>query len=70
MRPDGVHFVVGVVHLLQQDVRSTGGRCGGRGVRLCGRPGHEVWPVVRYEVRGRYPVDVRRQVGRLLRGRR
>lgn len=88
MRPNRVHFVLVVVHFL--DGRPTGSerrrrrwrrrRRGGRRRRRGGRirlgrgPGQKVGPAVRYEVGGRYAVEVRLRlrlsVGRLRRGRR
>lgn len=83
VRPDRVHPVVVVVHVhaggRRRRCRDGGGR--GRGgrrrergrgrVRLRGRPGQEVRPAVRYEIRGRYSVDVARRFGRcVMRSRR
>lgn len=87
IRPNRVHFVLAVVHFL--DGRPTGSerrrrrrrgsrsrrrrRRGGR-IRLGRGPGQKVGPAVRYEVGGRYAVEVRLRlrlrVRRLRRGRR
>lgn len=85
MRPDRIHFVVVIIHFLdgwptggehRRRLRRRGGGGGrrrGRRVRLGRGPGQKVGPAVRYEVGGRYAVDVRQlrlRVRRLRRGRR
>lgn len=64
MRPHRVHLVLVIVFRLS-DIRRRRGhrrrRRGRRHVRLRGRPGHEVWSAVRYEIGGRHAVDGRRR---------